>query len=189
MTWEAQNALLRVLEEPPGRTVFFLCFTDLENVQQTVLSRLNQITLSPFTIEDVQKILGVSEVLASISEGNLKTALALVGNDNILKIRKQYLKILENWGNIPVYVLSKWVDDIDLSFDVIYEVLSSLCGDLARVKSGVKNIVHKDLGEDISFVSSKVSQKLIMKNIESFSEAKKINSKIKLKSLFLLAKS
>lgn len=47
MTQEAQNALLKSLEEPPSDTVLILTATKDSRLKNTVLSRVQQITISP----------------------------------------------------------------------------------------------------------------------------------------------
>jgi len=43
LTKEAFNALLKLLEEPPGHTLFILCTTDPQKIPATVLSRLTRV--------------------------------------------------------------------------------------------------------------------------------------------------
>ncbi len=45
LTFEAQGALLKILEEPPGETVFILTTQDDANLLPTIISRCQQITL------------------------------------------------------------------------------------------------------------------------------------------------
>lgn len=47
MTIEAQNALLKILEEPPADTLFLLSSSDDKKLLPTVLSRVQQLTLNP----------------------------------------------------------------------------------------------------------------------------------------------
>ena len=39
LTNAAQNALLKLIEEPPARTIFILCTTELHKVLPTIVSR------------------------------------------------------------------------------------------------------------------------------------------------------
>lgn len=45
MTIEAQNALLKTLEEPPADTVLLLCVSDLQQILSTILSRSQQLRI------------------------------------------------------------------------------------------------------------------------------------------------
>lgn len=54
---EAANALLKVLEEPPDRTVLILITTRLHGMLETVVSRCQRIRFSPLTIAQTTQIL------------------------------------------------------------------------------------------------------------------------------------
>ncbi len=52
------NALLKVLEEPPGNTVFLLTASDKASTPQTILSRCIPIMLSPLSDEELTAAVG-----------------------------------------------------------------------------------------------------------------------------------
>lgn len=61
LTFEAQGALLKILEEPPGETIFILTTTDETNLLPTIVSRCQMIHLAPeseltLEIEEIRKI-------------------------------------------------------------------------------------------------------------------------------------
>ena len=67
MTAEAQNALLKMLEEPPEDTVFFITCRNRMKIPSTVISRCVPIALSPVTEEECLAALvdaGVAQTLA-----------------------------------------------------------------------------------------------------------------------------
>ena len=53
MTAQAQNCLLKTLEEPPEKTVFLLAASSESKLLATILSRCMIVRLSPFTEEKV----------------------------------------------------------------------------------------------------------------------------------------
>ncbi len=53
MTTEAQNALLKILEEPPRDTIFVLTASPAGPLLDTVLSRAQQLTISPPNLKEV----------------------------------------------------------------------------------------------------------------------------------------
>lgn len=57
MTDEAANALLKTLEEPPPRAVFFLLAHDTRNILDTVISRCAYVRFPELTIDEVAKVL------------------------------------------------------------------------------------------------------------------------------------
>ena len=66
----AQNKLLKVLEEPPENTIFFLGATNESTILATVKSRCQQVRLDDTSFEEVMKYLtssGISEADAEIA--------------------------------------------------------------------------------------------------------------------------
>jgi DNA polymerase-3 subunit delta' len=57
MTDEAANALLKTLEEPPPRAVFFLLSHDTRNILDTIISRCTYVRFPELTTDEVARIL------------------------------------------------------------------------------------------------------------------------------------
>ena len=57
LTPEAWQAFLKILEEPPGDTLFILCTTDPQKIPVTALSRCKRITIVPVRPEKTVEIL------------------------------------------------------------------------------------------------------------------------------------
>ena len=81
MNIAAANAILKVLEEPPEKTLYFLVSYNLENVISTITSRTQLVSVPPFTEDEVAGLLlknGISESEAGnasrIAEGSLLKA-------------------------------------------------------------------------------------------------------------------
>ena len=69
----AANSLLKILEEPPQKTVFLLVCHSLGQVLATIRSRCQQLNFSPLTSQDLNQIATepVSEELVSYVKGSL----------------------------------------------------------------------------------------------------------------------
>ena len=82
----AANALLKVIEEPPPRTLFLLVSTAPDRVLGTIRSRTQQLYVPPFTDEAMASLLKQQEELGEaqlrqiimLADGNLNRALKLV---------------------------------------------------------------------------------------------------------------
>ena len=88
MTVQAQNALLKVLEEPPETAVFILTTQNREKLLTTVLSRVVTIALSPVDVRDavdyVKKIHpDADERDIKLFSGNIGKALNLIENSAV----------------------------------------------------------------------------------------------------------
>jgi DNA polymerase-3 subunit delta' len=88
MTDESQNALLKVLEEPPDDTIFILISSLSHNLLPTILSRAKTVFFLPISrdtiIQELIKKRGESEdramVLARYTQGSLSSALQMDGD-------------------------------------------------------------------------------------------------------------
>lgn len=69
----AANSLLKILEEPPQKTLFLLVCHSLGKILPTIRSRCQQLNLSPLTLEDLNKkaIQPISEEIAKYVRGSL----------------------------------------------------------------------------------------------------------------------
>ncbi len=107
LTDEGANALLKILEEPRGKTVFLLTTTNVHRMLRTIQSRCVTVALSPQTEDVVQSFLvkrGVdranAETISTLTRGKIGTALELVQDEeklNALKeTREQMIALLED---------------------------------------------------------------------------------------------
>ncbi|MCS6967809.1 MAG: DNA polymerase III subunit delta [Cytophagales bacterium] len=86
MNVSAANAILKILEEPPERTVFLLVAQQIEQVLPTILSRTQLIHVRPFTDEELREMLvqhyrvpqQKAVEVVPLANGNLREALSLV---------------------------------------------------------------------------------------------------------------
>ncbi len=76
VTTEAQNALLKVLEEPPANTHFFLIVPTFEMLLPTLRSRLSSLAFDTKASEGVSSL--ASDFLAASAPKRLKTIQALL---------------------------------------------------------------------------------------------------------------
>ncbi len=89
MADEAQNALLKNLEEPPENIIFFLLTSNREKLLPTIFSRCWNVQFNPLTTAQVKEILinyfkldeKKADALANFSDGSLSNALNLLRYD------------------------------------------------------------------------------------------------------------
>ena len=100
MTVQAQNCLLKILEEPPQNTYFILTSSHPDQLLSTVKSRCRVLRLKPWNREYVLNILkgaGVSaelaEKAADLSAGSVGTALKLSASEEYWKIHDEVFRI------------------------------------------------------------------------------------------------
>lgn len=104
LTEAAGNVLLKVVEEPPARTVFLLCApsVDPEDISITLRSRCRHVHLTSPSVEAVAKVLRERDGLdaktaqwaASISGGHVGRARRLATDDDARARRKKALALV-----------------------------------------------------------------------------------------------
>ena len=117
----ASNKLLKLLEEPPEKTIFILLTSSSENLLETIVSRLQNTTIEPCDENSLTKYLvekeAVDEKKASeisyFSSGNIGQALKLTKGSDLLE---QNTEEFQNWMRMcykaRIIELASWVNII-----------------------------------------------------------------------------
>ncbi len=103
MTQEAQNALLKTLEEPPSESVLILIVENINAIFPTIQSRAKRVRFFPLLPEIIKKILidsykldrDKAEVLSRISSGELGKALKY-NDEDFFEKRKRIIDGLKD---------------------------------------------------------------------------------------------
>ena len=117
MTAQAQNALLKTIEEPPSYAVLMLLTTNQEAFLPTILSRCVQLKLKPLrdcvVKEYLMKNVGVEENQADIytafARGNLGKAIHLAQSEDFKTMYDEILHLLKSLKDMDI---SELQDDI-----------------------------------------------------------------------------
>lgn len=102
MTAQAQNALLKTLEEPAGGNVFFLLTDQPGAILPTIVSRCRRLRFSPVSVEACAAILaekgvepGRARLAAACAQGAVGRALEIAGDEDYLPLRGKALSSLK----------------------------------------------------------------------------------------------
>lgn len=120
MTEQAQNALLKTIEEPPAYAVIILLTSNSSKLLPTILSRCVSLNLKPVASEDIKAYLmkecSVPDYLANMSanfsQGILGRAIRYASSEEFTKSKEEVLHLL------------KYIDDMELH--EIMEAIKSL---------------------------------------------------------------
>lgn len=149
MTVQAQNALLKTIEEPPSYAVFFLLAANIDAFLPTVLSRcvmLNAKTVSEGEIvNELKSKYGVGDydakVAASFAGGNIGKAEKLVSSDTFRESKDSVTELVRNVANggmdaiaQSIKDLNAYKDDKDSLRDYL-DMLRVWFGDVLKYKS------------------------------------------------------
>ncbi len=177
MNSEAGNALLKILEEPPGKTTFILTATHVYDLLPTVISRCQNIGFNPIAKQNLEKLL-VKKYDCSVEDAKI---LSILGNGSITKalsMKQGNWIIRRNWLIREIELLSqrsigsifgfaeKLAQKKDLLSDS-FEVIRTYLRDLVVYKFDPGEIINKDLFDRIKTVSEKKSIKTILTGIDA----------------------
>lgn len=127
MTVQAQNALLKTIEEPPSYAVIILITTNQEAFLPTILSRCVQLKLKPlkdFTVKSyLVEHLGVAEkeaeICAAFARGNLGKAIHLASSDEFKELYYKMMALVKNVDSMDIVDLMDRIREIkELNFDI-----------------------------------------------------------------------
>ncbi len=111
MTPQAQNALLKTLEEPPSYAVILLLTSNVSALLPTIVSRCVALNMKPVADDLVKKYLMEqlkvtdyrAEICAAFARGNIGRAKALASSEDFDNVKAEALSLL------------KYIGDMDLS--------------------------------------------------------------------------
>lgn len=90
MNDESQNALLKLLEEPPENIIILLSIDSESKIKQTLLSRVEKIQIRPFTKQELMSYLKTKDVtrkdqdaIWAMSGGRIRLADSLIDSDSL----------------------------------------------------------------------------------------------------------
>lgn len=120
MNETASNKLLKLIEEPPAKTLFILVTENPDVIIQTIRSRTQILTIPSYTTSEIVEVLQskfeIEEAqvlsIANISEGNIEYALGLASGDT----ENQNFDLFKQWMRLcyqkDISSIIDWVDDL-----------------------------------------------------------------------------
>ncbi len=166
MTVQAQNSILKTIEEPPEYGLFFLLATNSQKFLQTIVSRTVKMTLKPISLNLIESYLiretgmdaSKAKVMSSFSRGNLGKALKLQNSEVFGEKRNLMLKLLDIFINRPEYDIMdavKLLEDNKENVVEVLEILVSLIRDILYYKEteSMDGIIHQDICSRIAELS------------------------------------
>ena len=181
ITPEAQNALLKVLEEPPEYVVFLILVQNAQLLLDTILSRVMKLSLALYTEADVKKALGGDSAIVAASENNIGKALALSGDETYLEMRDSCLNQIESLMTGKQICIFDTVDFFEKNKDEAGKILGIMLGffrDIVFIKLGQTELLgNKDKTKDLTRLAEKTKLGSAFKIAQYITEAQKMHSR------------
>lgn len=135
MTEEAQNALLKTLEEPPAYAIIMLLCDNEAALLDTILSRCITLHMSPVSQEEIANYLvknlqmeaDVAKIAAGFCQGNIGQAIRFASSEGFQEMKGQVLSLLKEIDDMPLSsiqdVLRSYGKDKGMFYDYLDLIL------------------------------------------------------------------
>lgn len=206
MTPQAQNAILKTIEEPPSYAVFLLLTENAETLLPTINSRcvmlklrnIKDTLIKKYLMENLEIPDYKADMCTAFAQGNMGRAIMLANSDHFNEIREEAVQLLKHISemelneivaavkNISVYKL-EITDYLDIIMIWYRDVL------LYKATKEIDKVVFKDQLQSIKEQARKGSYEGIELILESLEKAKarlkaNVNFDLVMELLFLTIK-
>ncbi len=206
MTDQAQNALLRTIEEPPEYAIIILLTTNEEALLETVRSRCEILQLDPVPNELVKQYLiaelGVSEyqaeICATFAQGNVGKAARLASSEDFGAIKDSAMYLIRHIDRMSISAVIEYVkivQEYKISIQDYLDVLALWYRDMVYYKAtkDIDGLVFKDDIRSIRETVQKCSYEGAQEVMDAIETAKarlnaNVNFDLTMELLFLVIK-
>ncbi|MBD5545716.1 MAG: DNA polymerase III subunit [Lachnospiraceae bacterium] len=180
MTVQAQNALLKTLEEPPAYAVIMILTTNLETLLPTILSRCVVLNMKPVADEKVKRYLMEeqhipeykADVCVAFARGNLGRAKALATSEEFDNIKHEAVTLLKYIRDMEIHEIVaaiKKISQYQFEINDYLDILSVWYRDVLLFKA-TNDANHLIFKEEIQYIR-KVADQSAYEGIEIILDA------------------
>ncbi len=138
-TTEAQNKLLKVLEEPPKNVYFLISAKQADRVLPTIKSRCDKITIEKLPLSEIEKVCK-NPLACMLCEGYIGKAEELSKNSNLNEIVDFAVSLVCDLKNSSqVLRFSKRFQEFKGDIDLILKIYSFCLEDMLKIKTEIKD--------------------------------------------------
>ena len=204
MNVQAQNALLKTLEEPPSYATIMLLTTNLEAMLQTIRSRCVTLTMKPvpdvelqrYLMRDVQVPDYKASICAAFARGNVGRAKELAVSPEFDELKEETLQLLKSLSEKSLSDLatfSKTKADKSSNTEGFLELLQMWYRDVLLYKSTASsgNLIFGEEVQHIKRMAVKSTYEGLNRILNSIEEARmrlagNVNAELTLEWLLLM---
>lgn len=120
MRVDASNKLLKMIEEPPQKTLFLLVAEEEDQIIPTIRSRTQLIKINRLPDKELARHLEINhkvdktraEMIAHLSQGDINAAMSLISGDSNQGEVQEFIDWMRLCYRLSVKDLAKWIDEI-----------------------------------------------------------------------------
>ena len=185
MTPQAQNAILKTLEEPPEYAVILLLTTNVNSLLPTILSRCVVLNMKPVADELVRKYLMEqlqvpdykAEVCVAFARGNIGKAKALASSEDFENVKAEALSLLKYIKDMElseIIAAIKMITEYKLEINDYLDICAIWYRDvlLFKATNDVNHLVFREEIQSLRKIAQRSSYEGIEKIIEALDTAK-----------------
>lgn len=175
MTVQAQNALLKTLEEPPEYTVILILTTNMESLLSTILSRCVVLNMKPvkdmqvkrFLMETMQVPDYKADICVAFARGNIGKAKLLASSEDFEHVKEEAITLLKYINDMEINEIVaaiKKIGEYKLDVNDYMDILSIWYRDVLMFKA-TNDANHLIFREEIQYIR-KVADRSTYEGIE-----------------------
>ncbi len=185
MNPQAQNAILKTIEEPPAYGVIVMLTSNAQSLLPTILSRCVQLNIKPVKDSVLKRYLMErlrvpdykAELSIAFARGNVGKAVKLAQSENFDVIKKDALDMLRYLEDMELYEVIEWVKKITeykLEINDFLDILTVWFRDvlLFKATNDVNMLIFKDEVSEIKKRAARSSYSGLEEIVNSIEKAK-----------------
>jgi len=185
MTVQAQNALLKTIEEPPEYAIIFLLTENADSLLQTIRSRcvmlklrnVKQTLIKKYLMEQRKLPDYQAAVCAAFAQGNIGRAIMLASSEHFTEIKDGAIQLMKYIGEMELYEIVAAIKEINkykLEVTDYLDIITIWYRDVLLYKAtkDVSNVIFSDQLKFIKEKASKSSYEGIETILEAIEKAK-----------------
>ncbi|WP_297132234.1 DNA polymerase III subunit [Terrisporobacter sp.] len=184
MTVEAQNALLKTLEEPPEYAIIILIANNKESLLPTIKSRCEIIKFTPIPLVEIKGYLigqGIesnrASLLSAFSRGSMKKALELASSNAFYEMKEdvqKYIEIIINKNMVEILDIPSQMDKYKSDSIAVLDMMINYFRDIMISKENISKdmIINADKILFIQNMSNKITYSQVAKIIDIIEDTK-----------------
>ncbi len=184
MTVEAQNALLKTLEEPPEYVIIIMITNNKESLLDTIKSRCDIIKFSPIALVDLTNYLIKNEIdetratiLATFARGSIKNAMELSQSAEFAIMREDiqtYIETLLEKNILDILDIPNSIEKYKKDINIVLDMIINYFRDIMIVKEKIDRsmIINTDKFIFIQNMSKKITYSQVSKIIDIIEDIK-----------------
>jgi len=187
MNPSAGNALLKVLEEPPDRTILILTAFQTSDLLPTIVSRCQHIRFYPVSRKNLESLLiqryranpDEAKIIAILANGSVSKAVSMINSISRVNWMSRRIWLINEVESLPAMSMGSrmaFAEKLSNRKEILaesLEVIKFWFRDLVVCKYHPEKIINRDLTDRIQRASQKIKVTSLISKIDDVESAQK----------------